>query len=72
MRLLFRASCKCKLTSERLPKPSLKVTEGFDTDDPEPEVKLSVDILCPVCKTPWEGFAGLAFAPKSPRRIIAP
>jgi len=72
MKLLFRSSCKCPLTLQQLPTPRLKVTEGFDTDDSPAEVKLSVDLLCPTCGVPWEGFAGLKYEPKRPKLIIAP
>jgi hypothetical protein len=71
VRLLFRPACSCKLSPQDLPRPSLRVLEGFDTDDESPQVKVSVDLLCPHCATPWESFAGLAYLPKKPS-VITP
>jgi len=70
MRLLFRQVCKCSLSVEDLPSPKLKVTSGFDTDDPTPEIHLSLDMICPKCSKPWESFAGLQYLPKKPKSSL--
>ena len=70
VRLLFRKVCSCSLTATDLPSPSLKVTSGFDTDDETPEVKVTLELLCAKCHSPWESFAGLAYEPKRPKLII--
>jgi hypothetical protein len=72
MRLLFKKTCPCPIDQNDLPKPSLHVLEGFDTDDEEPSLKLTVDIICPKCETPWESFAGLLAEPKRPRLVVTP
>ena len=58
------------MTASDLPKPSLKVLDGFDTDDESPEVKVVVELLCATCGEPWESFAGLMSAPKRPSPLI--
>lgn len=69
MRLLFKQSCQCTLTTEDVPRPHLDVTEGFDTDDETPQVKVTFEMHCSLCGKPWESYAGLQYVPKQ-RRII--
>lgn len=67
MRLLFKPSCSCPLSPTTLPKPSFRITQDFDTDDAEPAIYASADLLCAACEKPWESFAGLAYLPKKPK-----
>jgi hypothetical protein len=70
VRLLFKPSCACPLTTTSLPKPSLHVTKPFDTDKADEGLFFSVDMLCPTCGTPWESYAGINAPPKKPRLIV--
>jgi len=69
MRLLFHPMCDCK-GPQALPRPSFHITERPDMNADRPEVKLSVDLICPICDTPWESYAGLRAPLKKPKLIL--
>ena len=69
MRLLFRQMCSCD-GAINLPKPRFKIAKPPDMDAPNPELYISLDLLCPKCDTPWESYAGLKSPVKKPKLIL--
>ena len=45
MRLLFKKTCACPINPQTLPKPSFKITSSFDTDDEEPSIHATVELV---------------------------
>jgi hypothetical protein len=42
----------------------------MSVDDEAPEVKLTIELKCPECGTPWESFAAINAPLKKPKLLI--
>ena len=69
MKLLFKQLCSCKGMAN-LPKPSVHITSSTDMSVEAGEIKLIIDLTCPLCGASWEGYAGFKYEPKSTNKLI--